>query len=86
MEFIDVIMYILASFGLIFTMVSIIESYNSCMPYYVKNLKKTNCNEIIIKIKGFHNSDINQLIEKIQNGQFNDIYEIAEDVKIIKYT
>lgn len=84
MEVIDIIIYILASFGLIFTMVSIIESYNNCIPYYVQGLKKSNCNEIIIKLRGFHNSDINKLIEKIQKGQFSDIYEIAEDVKIIR--
>lgn len=85
MGVIDILIYILASFGLIFTIVTIIESYNNCIPYCVYNLKKDNCNQIIIKIRGFNNCDTSNLIEKIKNGEFDNIYEIAEDVKIMKY-
>lgn len=84
MEFIDIVIYILASFGLIFTMFSIIESYNNYMPYCMNTLKKDNY-EIIIKIKAVNNSNINELIEKIKKGEYSNIYEIAEDVKIMKY-
>ena len=83
MEFIDIIIYILACIGLIFTMISIIESYNECKPYYIQSLKKDNCSEIIIKIKDNIECNNNELIERIINGEFNDIYEIAENVKII---
>lgn len=81
MEFIDILIYILASLGLIITIVSIIEPYNNC----IQTLKKDNCNEIIVKLKGFNDCDSNILIEKIKNGEFDNIYEIAEDVKIVKY-
>ena len=83
MEFIDVIIYILASFGLLFTIISIIQSYNNFIPYYVQNIKKNNYNEITIKLIGINNKDINKSIERIRKGEFNNIYEMAEDVKII---
>lgn len=84
MEFIDILIYMLASLGLIFTMVSIIESYNNYIPYYIQNFKRNEFNEITIKIKDFKYRDIDELIEIIENGDFNNIYEIAEEVKIIK--
>lgn len=83
MEFIDIIIYILACIGLIFTMISIIESYNECKPYYIQSLKKDNCSEIIIKIKNNRECNNNELIERIINGEFDDLYKIVEDVKII---
>lgn len=85
MEFFDILIYILAGFGLIFTMVSIIESYNSnYMPYYIQNFKRDKVNEITIKIRSFKYIDIDELIERIENGDFNNIYEIAEEVKIMR--
>lgn len=84
MEFIDILIYMLASLGLIFTMVSIIESYNNYIPYYIQNFKRNEFNEITIKIRDFKYRDIDELIEIIENGDFNNIYEIAEEVKIIK--
>ena len=84
MEFIDILIYVLASLGLIFTMVSIIESYNNYIPYYIQNFKRNEFNEITIKIRDFKYRDIDELIEIIENGDFNNIYEIAEEVKIIK--
>ena len=84
MEFIDILIYMLASLGLIFTMVSIIESYNNYIPYYIQNFKRNEFNEITIKIRDFKYRDIDELIEIIENGDFNNIYEIAEQVKIIK--
>lgn len=85
MEFIDILIYMLASLGLIFTMVSIIESYNNnYITYNIQNFKRNNVNEITIKIRNFKYRDIDELIEIIENGDFNNIYEIAEEVKIIK--
>ena len=84
MQFIDILIYILAFFGLIFTMFSIVESYN-CFPSYIPNLKKESYNQIIIKIKLENECYIEDVIEKIKKGNYDNIYEIAEDVKIMKY-
>ena len=87
MHLIDFCIYILARFGLIFTLVSIFEMYqNSSYIKYCNNYcKKEKTNEINITIKGIKDDEINSVLKKIKNGDYEDIYELGEDVKIMKY-
>lgn len=83
MEFIDIFIYILACFGLFFTMISIFQSYNY-FPCCIQKLKEENNNEIIIKIKVVNQCDIDNILQKIKIGNYDNIYDIADEVKIIK--
>lgn len=87
MQFIDVLIYILASVGLLFTVISIVDTY-SCANYnscYNLNLKKENKAKIIIKISDFDIAKKEEILEKIKKGKYNNINDIADNVEIINY-
>ena len=77
MEFIDILIYLFACFGLIFTMVTIVEQ-NNCKFY---NRTKKN-NEIIVKLTEFTNDNYNDVINKLKNGDYSNIYDLASNVEI----
>lgn len=83
MEFINIFIYILACIGLLFTMISIFQTYNY-FPCCIQKLKEENNNEIIIKIKVVNSSNMDNILQKIKLGNYDNIYEIADEVKIIK--
>ena len=83
MEFIDILIYLFACFGLIFTMVTIVEQ-NNCKfynkYYYIDRTKKNN--ELIIKLTEFTNDNYNDVINKLKNGDYSNIYDLASNVEI----
>ena len=87
MQFFDMVIYLLASFGLIFTIISIFESYNNKQnfTYYIKDCTRKNYNKILVKIQNIDENDIEDVIEKLKYGNFDDIYKLSDDVKIVKY-
>ena len=70
MQFFDVVIYLLASFGLIFTIFSIFESYN---------------NKVLVKIQDIDENDLDEIIEKLKYGKYDNIYKLSDYVKIVKY-
>lgn len=88
MEFIDILIYALACFGLLFTMFSIIET-NKCTDYgkyyYVDNIKSEKDSRILVKISGFDSIETDNIINSIKTGNYNNINDIADKVEIIKY-
>ena len=87
MQFFDVVIYLLASFGLIFTIFSIFESYNNKqnLTYYIKDCTCKNNNKVLVKIQKIDENDVDDVIEKLKYGKYDDIYKLSDDVKIVKY-
>lgn len=88
MSIINLLIYVLACFGLVFTMVSICERYSIDTDYVeLININKTsennNKDKIIIYLK--ETEDLNKIISLIENGKYDNIYEFASDVKLMKY-
>lgn len=88
MSVINLVIYILACFGLVFTIVSICERYsidtnNEKLISTNKTTENTNKNKIIIYLKD--SEDLNKIINLIENGKYDNIYEFASDVKLMKY-
>lgn len=87
MDFVNIIIYILASFGLIFTIVSMFDMYDgkgyifSCKG---KKDKLRKC-ELRVLIKEEVEENIDEIVQKIKTGNYDDIYAFACDVKVIKY-
>ena len=83
MELIDILIYLLACFVIIFTMVTIVEQ-NNCKfynkYYYIDRTKKNN--EIIVKLTEITNGDYNDVIAKLKNGDYSSIYDLASNVEI----
>ena len=87
MQFFDVVIYLLASFGLIFTIFSIFESYNNKqnLTYYIKDCTCTSKNKVLIKIQDIDEDKVDEVIDKIKYGKYDNIYKLSDDVKIVKY-
>lgn len=87
MQFFDVVICFLASFGLIFTIVSIFQSYNTKQnfTYYIKDSRYKNKSKVLVKIQKIDENDVDDVIEKLKYGKYDDIYKLSDDVKIVKY-
>lgn len=83
MEIIDILIYLLASFGLLFTMVTIIEK-NNCNIYnrYCFIDRTVKEEEIVIKLTQFNNENKSKVIARLKNGEFSDIYTLSGKVEI----
>lgn len=87
MNFVDILIYILASTGLVFTIVSIVQmySYRNSDKFNIDNLNEQGNIKIIIKITNLEKEKIDDILEKIKTGNYDNIYEIADEVKINRY-
>lgn len=83
MEFINVLIYLFACFGLVFTVITIIEQ-NNCKIYnkyyYIDRTKKNN--EIIVKLTEFDTNSCDEIINKLKSGDYSNIYDLASNVEI----
>lgn len=87
MSIINLIIYVLACLGIVFTVFSICGRYSIDSNYVrLSNTNKISYNnrdKIIIYLKD--NKDLNKVITLIESGKYDNIYEFASEVKLVKY-
>ena len=88
---IEVIIYLFAVMGLIFTSLTFFEVYN-CKDgkeseFILCNKKsiKDKSVQIVIEIRNLTKFEENAILEKIEKGEYENIKDIADGIEVIRY-
>lgn len=83
----QVLIYIIAIMGIIFTTLSFSEIYNYRRISYSIFKKKSGPSknvEIVVKLDGLSKEEEDKILDKLINGKYSNIEEIADSVNIEK--